>query len=222
MDFPSNSIHQPITPKIQRPIPTGNEPPSPVTHGEEKVVRKVVAGPAIRRKKTIFSRLRALIVPDGKTLYESVFQDVLGPALREMVLDAIIRGAETAVYGEPRTGSRRGGTHRAPVGASRHIPYNQYTASPTPRETRIPARGRTHDFGQIELNTRAEAEEIVAQMDEIIDRYGHTSVRDLNEMVGLESEYTDEKWGWRDLRGADVRRLRNGSYVLELPRPEAL
>jgi hypothetical protein len=85
------------------------------------------------------------------------------------------------------------------------------------------SRGRaTHDFGEIELPTRAHAEAVIAQLDEFVDRFGHTSVADLYEMVDLEAEYTDEKWGWTDLRGADVRRTRSGTYVLILPRTEPI
>lgn len=209
MEFPSNSISQP------------EEPSKNLT--PEKVIKKVVTGPAIRRKKSLGTRLRELLAPDGKSLYETVVQDVLAPALKDMFTDAVIQGVERMVHGEVRSSTRRSSSYRGPVGNASNISYNRYSASPTPHDSqRTTSRGRSHDFGQIEIHTRAEAEEIIAQMDEIIGRYGHTSVSDLYEMVGLETNYTDEKWGWLDLRGADVHRLRNGSYVLALPRAEAL
>lgn len=82
-------------------------------------------------------------------------------------------------------------------------------------------RGRgSHDFGEIVLSTRAEAEETLAQMDDIIGRFGTTSIADLYEMLAIDEVYhTDEKWGWDNLRGSDVQRLRNGGYILVLPKP---
>ncbi|ATN93686.1 hypothetical protein SEA_SCAP1_37 [Streptomyces phage Scap1] len=228
-EFPSNSIEPSgQTPKVRRPAPTdGPEVPSPVTQGEKKVIRKIATGKdAIRRKKTLGSRIReALGMSDGRGVVESVIVDILAPAVKDMIADAVIGATERAIFGEARHSTRRTSSHRGPVSSTSHISYNRYAT--TPRETAGPrtmsSRGRSsHDFGEIELNTRAQAEAVIAQMDEFVDRYKSCSVSDLYQMVDLESEYTDEKWGWYDLHGADVRRTRQGSYVLILPRPEPI
>ena len=44
---------------------------------------------------------------------------------------------------------------------------------------------------------------------------------DLYDMVNITGDYTDTKWGWYDLRGAGVERIRSG-YLLDLPRPVPL
>jgi len=41
------------------------------------------------------------------------------------------------------------------------------------------------------------------------------------ELVGLDSTHTDHKWGWEELTGAGVSRIRGG-YLLDLPEPEPL
>lgn len=223
-DFPSNSIEPNPTPKVRRPIPTGDEVESPVAKGEKKVIKKIVTGEAIKKKKGLGSRFReALGGKDGQSVPDYIMYEVLGPALKDMITDAVIQGVERLVYGEAQQSTRRSANRRGPVGSSNHISYNRY--STTPRETprAMSARGRaTHDFGEIELQTRAQAEAVIAQMDEFVDRFGHTSVADLYEMVDLDAEYTDEKWGWTDLRGADVRRTRGGTYILILPRTEPI
>jgi hypothetical protein len=66
-----------------------------------------------------------------------------------------------------------------------------------------------------------EAEEVIKRLDQLVDRYGSASVSDLYDLVGVSSEFTDGKWGWVDLRGADINRIRQG-YLLDLPRPEPL
>jgi hypothetical protein len=71
------------------------------------------------------------------------------------------------------------------------------------------------------LATRVEAEEVIDRLFDVVSRYETATVADLYEMVGVTGNYTDDKWGWTDLRGASVQRVRNG-YLLDLPRPEPL
>jgi hypothetical protein len=48
--------------------------------------------------------------------------------------------------------------------------------------------------------------------------YGQASISDLYELVGITANFTDNKWGWTDLRSSSVSRARDG-YLLNLPRP---
>lgn len=224
MDFPSNSL-EPSGPKVRRAVPDESQPEVKPVAGGEKVVRKIATGKeAIKKKKTLGSRFREAIGGrDGQSVTDYLLTEVLAPAFKDMITDAVIQGVERMVYGEARHTSRRSANYRGPVGSSNHISYNRYSTRPS--ETRPPMSSRaraTHDFGEIELQTRAQAEAVIAQMDEFIERFGHTSVADLYEMVDLDAEYTDEKWGWTDLRGADVRRTRGGTYILILPRTEPI
>lgn len=226
-EFPSNSIQPsgPTSPKVRRPIPSDDTPEvqSPA-QGEKKVIRKVVTGKAIKKKKSLGSRFREAIGgKDGQNLPDFLMYEVLGPAFREMVVDAAIQGVERLAYGEARQSSRRTANHRGPVGSSSHISYNRYSARPVETRPPMSARGRgSHDFGEIELETMAEGHEVLSMMDELVHRYGTCAVSELYEMLGLESSFTDEKYGWTDLRGADVRRTRHGTYALILPRTEPI
>lgn len=78
-----------------------------------------------------------------------------------------------------------------------------------------------HNFDEIVLQSRTEAEEVVDRLFEVVSRYGSASVADLYELVGLSSTHTDNKWGWDDLQGAGVSRVRGG-FLLDLPEPEPL
>ena len=44
---------------------------------------------------------------------------------------------------------------------------------------------------------------------------------DFYELAGIESEWTDEKYGWGELSEARVERVRNG-YIVALPKPEPI
>lgn len=85
------------------------------------------------------------------------------------------------------------------------------------RESR--ARG---SFEELVIPTRAQADEVIDRMYEILSRYEVVTLADLYEMTGIQGSHTDNKWGWTQLRGVRVRPLRAGGYLLDLPEPEAL
>jgi hypothetical protein len=90
------------------------------------------------------------------------------------------------------------------------------------RPRQMTQRGRSfHQFDEIVLETRQEAEDVLDSLFELVDRFGSASVSDLYELVGVKATHTDEKWGWEDLRGTTPSRVRGG-YLLDLPDPEPL
>lgn len=222
-EFPNNSID----PKIQRPIPTQENQAgfSGQTQGK-KDIKKIVIEGAIKRKKTRLERIADAFKTEGKTFGQTLIHDVLLPGIRDTLWDAVLQTGERAFFGEVRSTTRRT-AHRGPVGNASNISYNRYSASngfrDRPEPSRIVDRARGgHHFDEIELQTRAEGQAILREMDAAIKRYHHVSVADLYEMVSIEAEFTDERWGWTDLYGADVRRLRSGNYALVLPPTEAI
>lgn len=203
--FPSNS---------KRPSRSRDEP---------KKVERVVQGEVVRRKTPIGRRLsRNLIGGDAQSVWGYVFGEVLIPAARDMVADAVSGGVERMIFGESAGGSR----NRSRRGSSGHTPYNRYHQSSRssrdePRRE-ISRRARaTHSFDEIILKTRVEAEEVLDRLDDLCDRYDAASVADLYELVGVSGNYTDDKWGWTDIRGAGIQHVRGG-YLLNLPKPEPI
>ena len=54
-------------------------------------------------------------------------------------------------------------------------------------------------------------------MDELIETYGSATVADLYDLVGITCNYTDNKYGWTNLRNAEPIRVRDG-YMLKMPK----
>lgn len=216
-EFPSNSREQ----KVVREAP-----------GEKKV-EKVIQGEAVVRKKSLGRRFKETFVGgDTKGVMEYVTLDVLIPAAKDMVADAMTQGVERVLFGESRprgrSFSRTPGS--SPFGsATSHVAYNRYSSSgaghrpgPDPREFGISRRARaSHDFGEIVLPTRVEAEFVIDSLFNLVSQYEMATVADLYNLVGQTPEFTDEKWGWTNLQGSAPRRTRGG-YILSLPRPEPL
>lgn len=213
-EFPSNSRNRAKTAKVEK-----NEP---------KKIEKAIVGEVILRKKPLGKRfLDTFFGGDAQGVVGYVLMDVLVPAIKDVIVDAVSTGVERIIFGESsRAPSRRGGYR--PGGSSGYVQYNRYS-SPTsfsahrredPREISRRARA-THDFDEIILATRVEAQEVLDRLFDLISQYEQATVSDLYELVGISANYADENWGWVDIRGTGITRIRSG-YLLDLPRPELL
>lgn len=213
-DFPSNSNQSRGEPKAA---------PKP----EKEPLKKVVQGDVVRRKTPLGKRLKETFVGgDARSVWAYVVMDVLIPAAKDMVADALTTGVERTLFGEGRSGRSR--SRGRSSGNNGYVAYNRFTGGgrppfdPDPPRREISRRGRSsHDFDEIVLDSRGDAEGVIDALFELISRYDQATVADLYELVGISGNFTDEKWGWTDIRGAVPTRVRNG-YLLELPRPEPL
>jgi len=171
----------------------------------EKKIEKVIAGTAKTKKKNEFCSM--LISEDANNVKSYILIDVLIPAFKKLVDDIITNGKDIVLYGEPR------GTKKGP--SSRISYHNSYDEANGNRDRHNEKRG--YRYADIFLDTRGEAEEVLVTMEEIISTYGLVSVADLYDMVGHTGSYTDNNYGWTDIRNASVIRTRDG-YLLKLPR----
>ena len=200
----------------------------PKDEQEPKKVEQITSGNVVRRKKPLGKRFaETFVAGDGKGVLGYVLWEVLIPAARDMVADAGREGIERMLYGgEHRSGNRRGGSRSGGSSGYGYVSYNKFAPSQQqprrdePRSVSRRARA-SHDFDEIILASRVEAEEVIDRLFDLVSRYESATVADLYEMVGVTGNFTDDKWGWTNIRGAGVTRVRNG-FLLDLPRPEPL
>lgn len=206
-EFPSNSKN--------------SQPPKP----PEKNVQQVVTGEAASRKKSLGRRFRDVFIGgDTKSVVAYVIGDVLVPQAKDMLAEAISSGFERLIYGDSSPGRRFGRRPPTGPGPTNYTRYAVRGNNPIGRqghEDRRPVTVRTQDIDDILLATRVEAEMVVDRMYDLLRDYETVTVADLHSLVGLSSSYTDQKWGWTDLQGTDIRRVRDG-YILVLPKTVSL
>jgi hypothetical protein len=187
----------------------------------EKNISPVVTGGAVRRKKSLRKQFsETFVAGDARTAIRYVLFDVLLPAAKDMVVEAGSQGIEKLIFGD----SRRRGSVPPQSGPYGNVAYNRYSAA-----SRMPSAQRAisreararHNFDEIVLEQRNEAEEVIDRLFDLVSRYESATIADLYELVGLASAHTDNKWGWTDLSGAGVSRSRHG-YLLDLPEPRPL
>ena len=176
---------------------------------EPKKVEKVVTGTVKTRKKTEFDKIKeTFISEDARNIKSFVIDDVLIPSIKKAISDIVVNSIDMLLYGDSGRPNRR-------TTVTDRFSYDQCSRN---RTTRTESRGRSgYDFDDIVLETRGEAEAVLSQMDAIIDTYGVAKVSDLYDLVGKTCAYTDNKYGWTNLRNAEPIRVRDG-YLLKMPK----
>ena len=200
VDYPSNSRKS-----KEQPPPTEKEP-----------VEKVVTGNVTQRKKGWGAKIHDIFMAENSdSVMQYVVMEVLVPAAKNMISDAVSQGVERMMFGDirPRAtqGNRPGYTNY-----SKAQPRQDYAR----RAMSSVARSQ-HDFSDLILESRGEAEEVLDRLRELVSQYKLATVNDLYDLVGISGEFTDDKWGWFDLRAASVRPTRGG-YLLILPRTQPI
>lgn len=199
-----------------------NKDPGQRNPKEDKDIKRVTSEEPIRRKKSLRKQFKETFVAgDAKTAVRYVMFDVLIPAAKDMIAEAGAQGIEKLIFGDSR---RRGGSTPPSSGPTGYVSYNRFqmgSRQTGPQRTMSRQARARHDFDEIVLSARTEAEEVIDRLFEVVSRYGAATVADLYELAGIPSTHTDNKWGWTDLRGAGVARVRGG-FLLDLPEPQPL
>ena len=179
---------------------------------KEKKVEKVVHGAVKTRKKSGLEKAKGLFISDDAANLKSyVLMDVLIPAFKKAISDIVTNGIEMILYGEAGRSRRN-----SPAGS---VPYRNFYDRRDSDRRQLNSPVRTgYSVDDVVLETRGEAEDVLSRMDELIEMYGVVSVADLYDLIGVTGNYTDNKYGWTNIRNAEPIRVRDG-YLLKLPKP---
>jgi hypothetical protein len=177
------------------------------------------------RKSGLGRRFKATFIEgSAKDAFQFAVEDVVVPAIRDTLHDALRDGLERLIYGQSRTQTRSSSNvpwASAPSNMGR-VDYRSMAQPATKQQGRQmsrQARAR-HDFRDLIIPNPQDANEVLDRMFDLISRTGTVYVADLYELTGIEPSHVDMKWGWRNLRGARAVRTRTGGYLLDLPDPE--
>lgn len=189
------------------------------TDGRKKV-EKVVTSGVITKKPSAFKRFKeAFFGEDIGSVGDYILYDVLIPAIRDTLEDMVNNGLHMLLTGDSR-GRRRN------EGRSTYVSYNSYSRGRgSDSRDRDRDRGyrsrRSNDIQEIICEDRGEAEQVIDELVEYVDRYGQATVADLYDLVGITTSITDNNWGWESLNTARVDRV-SGGYLINLPKPISL
>lgn len=181
----------------------------------EKKVEKVVSGKTSTKKKSGIRKLSdTFLSEDASNVKSYIFSEVLLPAAKKLVSDIVTNGIDMLLYGEIKNKK----------GNSSKVSYSRYydDRRDRSRDYRSPVVRNNFDYDEIIFETRGDAEAVLDAMYDILNQYKVVSVAELYDLASITTHnYTCNNYGWIDLRGSSVVRVRDG-YILKLPRALAI
>lgn len=193
----------------------------PEPEQEVRVANPVISGVAVERKEPLRKKfLQAYAGDSAQSVGQYLLMDVVVPGTKNIISDLVTQGINRLLYGSNRPAGARGVVGQAQSYGKFFNGGGGQQSQPTP--TQMSQQARTnHAFGEIILQTRGDAELVIESLRELIEQYGNAKVQNLYSLVGISSDFTDQKYGWTNLTRASVIPVREG-YLLDLPRPEVL
>ena len=172
----------------------------------EKRAEKVVTGNVkVKKKSEVNKYLGMIINEDAPNIKEFIIMDVVIPTVKKTISEIV----DMLLFGGSR-GNRR-------TTNAGYVSYDRFSDRRDDRRSGVTQTRTGYSYNDITLDDRAEAEEVLARMDELMATYGIVRVADLYDLVGISCNYTDNDYGWTNIRNARVVRVRDG-YKLELPK----
>ena len=182
---------------------------------EKKKVEKVVKGTVKTKKKSDIHKLTDIFISeDVKNVKSYVLMDVLVPAIKKAISDIVRDGIDMILYGESGKSSKRSTN-------AGYVSYRDYSSRGGGDRFSDNRVSTGYNYDDIVFETKGDAEDVLTGLDDLIATYTVASVADLYDLIGKSCNYTDNKYGWTNLRNAEVIRVRDG-WKIKLPRAMAL
>lgn len=181
----------------------------------DKKLEKVVTGTTRTKKRSEAAKLTDIFISeDVHNVKSYVFFDVLVPAIKKAIFDIVTNGIDMILYGE--SGRR---DHKRSTASK--VSYGSYYRSERDRDRdrRDLVRARSGlDFDDILFDNRGDAEAVLTALEDVINQFDVATVGDLYDLAEISTNnYAINKYGWKDLRTAQVVRVRDG-YMIKMPK----
>lgn len=199
--------------------------------GEQKdrkpLERKVKGKVKVREKGPIQKMAGSFFEEDLANVKTYVIQDVVIPLIKDAIADSFIGALEMLLYGTTGGGRNRRRTRAASQNPDKlsYTAYNRFSDGSS--VTRTSSRTRTssadaYDYESLIFETRGDAEAALIGLRETLDQYNVATVADLYDLAGLTAPFTDQKFGWKNLDEAHVKRAPGGGWIIVLPKARSI
>ena len=186
----------------------------------------VVSSSVEETKPGLVARLvKGLIGPNGiRAIFTYLGKEVVAPAIKDTVVNSITTGVNMMAYGEDRGRYNNSGWNnpmRSNMPMSRT--YTNYTSAyHTNSSTETHVINTPGRIKEIYLFSHNDAQAVLDSLQQDILNYGYARLADYYDYAGQPStSYTDNSYGWRDLRAVRIIPIR-GKYVISLPPVEVI
>lgn len=157
---------------------------------------------SVKRKSDIRRFVEWFLPDDLSEIPRTILDNYVGPSVRNAIVDTITY----LVGGDPK--AKKGYSSTS---------YSNYYTKGSDSGRGSSGRG-IFTYDDIVFEYRSDAKEVLDGMYEMLAEYKVVSVSDLYELADVSTDnYTANKYGWTDLRNADIVRHGN-AYKLKLPK----
>lgn len=185
-----------------------------------KKTRQIAKGKV--RKQGLLRKFTRYIVEDTiESARERTIADIIVPGIKTLIFDALTDTLDLVLFGGSGEVSRSSRKRSNSRRESRTSYDRYYDEKERRRHSRGSYRDLPNDPDDIILDTRREAQNVLEELDYMIHKYGQASIADFYDIVGVTSEFTDNKYGWTSIRDAGIRPVREG-FLIILPRTRVL
>lgn len=182
---------------------------------QEKRLKSVVKQPAVKRKKSEIRKFTDEFITESVSKVNNhIFKDILFPSIKEIIWKVLTDSVNMIFYpNDPK---------RSSVPASRVSYRDCYgnTGNASPIRDYSSNSRTASDLAPDEciFMDRGSAEIVLYRLQEELNIYGLVTVADFKQLSGIHEEYTDNNFGWTNLKTCKVLPT-NGGYYIRLPKP---
>lgn len=182
--------------------------------GAKKEITPVTTNVVAKEKRVKSKFAEAFLGEDVSSVKDYIIFDVIIPAIKNTIVDGITNTVEMIFGVSPRKGKGRDRDY---------VSYASYYKSDRRdrRRNDYDDRDSRYDYRDLAFTSRVDADEVLANLRDLVEDYGKASVADLYDLCGITGTFQDHKYGWYDLRGVRVVHVRDG-YEIDLPRVRPL
>lgn len=197
--YPANSKIQPPQQPADKPRP--------------ERLKKVTSSETMEKKPSIGKRVLALFISeDAQEIKRYLRDDLIIPSIKTGILTALemIFFHRTSGYG---------GWHPLDYSKPAQRP-TIYSYSSQNNKGYVNAGENRTAAGvtkTIVYKTRMDAEAVLRAIDEQIVTYGEASVMQFYDLSDVDSQFTDAKWGWKDISTARIYPC-PGGFTIQMPK----
>lgn len=201
---------------------------------KKREVKQIVK--AKRKKASLGQKLQWAFIgdeSDADGVVDYILCDILIPAAKNMLFDAVQGGVSMMLFGEDNGRRRTQGRNN-----QTYTNYSSYSSNTRDSRHRssiaveVSARRRSPREkiynDDLIFETRTDAYEVLDSLQDALDDYNEVSLAELYVLVGIDSDPTDSSYGWKrypdntsDLDRATVKPCRDG-FKLILPPASSL
>lgn len=174
---------------------------------EKPKVQKIVSGQVKLKKKGFFD---FLVSEDASSVKSYLLSDVLVPNIKRLIQELVTSGINQLLYGNDYKPSKSSNS-------TSRVSYNNFSN----QTVNQPKRLKGNDIIEIEVDTYTDSQNVIYQLQALVDQYNQATIADLYDLVGIDGDFTDNNYGWKDLTRVSVIPY-GRKFIIRMPRFIAL